>query len=279
LENLLKKINRRNFIKGLGIAAAGSFLASCKPFEINNVVPPDETIKSTSTVKPTVAPTPTPSQVPTPAQTKEEFLATHGILSGDTNRNVVLMTYDDQGTYVQVEQILAAYRSHPKSKATFFFLGNKIEPSGKVVRAIINDGHLLGCHGWDHETPLSKKSDAAINQDFERCFEAINNVIPGYVFQFVRFPFGDSFQSERVLRIAARWGMQHVYWTMGSNGNTTDTYRIVTSQVKPGSIVLSHMFRKYDYEKAGMIVDRLIEMGYSLESIKTGRRRDDVYPS
>jgi len=276
--------------------AAGGILAACKPVQITIQLPPDQSmnqstatteVRPTDTAIPTSEPThtPTPDITPTPINTyipnlteaHIEFLSTHEVVEGDNNRKVVMMTYDDSGTFTQVSQILEAFRKYPNCRATFFIIGNKISQSKKVIPAILEDGHVLGCHGWDHETPLSKKSDADIHSDFERCFEAMQKMIPGYVFEFVRFPWGDSVGNPRVLKIAAQWGMQHVYWTFGSGGLTRDTYRTVIDNVKPGSIVLSHMLRPYDCTQAGRIVDKLWEMGYSLESLRTGRKPGDIY--
>jgi peptidoglycan/xylan/chitin deacetylase (PgdA/CDA1 family) len=208
---------------------------------------------------------------------KIDFLAAHEIIEGDTSRRVVMMTYDDNAKFSQVEAILKAFRKYPNTKATFFFEGQKINISSKAVKAIIADGHTLGCHGWDHLALYSKLTDSQIDKSIERCFDAIDRIVPGFRFQFIRFPYGDSVGTPRILRIAARWGMQHIYWTMGSNGISKDTINIVTKNVKPGSIVLSHMFRYYDYSDAEKIVDSLISKGYSLESVATGRKQEDIY--
>ncbi len=289
-----KQIPRRGFLRMVGFAVMGAAINSCsriRTFLTSSNRKADATLEFVEKAtlltqndlnnKPAAivnnTNTDAKPSAPVDEQFKVDFLASHEVLEGDTSRLVVMMTYDDNAKFFQVETILKAFRKYPGSRATFFFEGEKIHLSIKAVKAILADGHTLGCHGWDHLTPLSKLKDSQIDFAFERCFEDLEKVVPGYRFQFVRFPFGDSQGNQRVLRIAAQWGMQHVYWTMGSNGLTKSTYNIVASQVKPGSIVLSHMFRKYDVEQAEMIVDKLIDMGYSLESIETGRKPVDIF--
>lgn len=106
----------------------------------------------------------------------------------------------------------------------------------------------------------------------------IDKVVPGYKVQFIRFPYGDSVGNLRVLRLAAQYGLQHIFWTMGSNGLIKNTKNIIASQVKNGSIVISHMFRYYDVKQAEDIVSTLIDKGFTLESVKTGRKTTDIYP-
>jgi peptidoglycan/xylan/chitin deacetylase (PgdA/CDA1 family) len=304
--------SRRDFLRLMGLTVLGGAITSCSPKSIGlNLIKTENpyiqktlaratpTTNSNSPTK--ISPTDTPAhtavveEIPTATgnsgkeptltaypqigkftQDKINFLTHHEVREGDTSLPVVMMTYDDVGTFKQVEVILKAFKKYSPSKATFFFTGEKILPSARVVRAIIEDGHIIGCHGWSHRS-FSKLSDEKINLEIERCFEAIDKVVPGYRFQFIRFPYGDSVGNPRVLHLAAQYGMQHVYWTMGSNGLIKNTKSIVTSKVKNGSIVLSHMFRYFDVNQADEIVSALIEKGFSLESVKTGRKPEDIY--
>jgi peptidoglycan/xylan/chitin deacetylase (PgdA/CDA1 family) len=208
---------------------------------------------------------------------KEEkaFLAMHEIQEGDTNRPVVMMTYDDNAKYDDVRAILDAYNRN-YAKATFFFIGEKVRLSSKAVRAIVEEGHTLGCHGYEH-IDLSELTNNQINRQIEQSFDAVNEVVPGYRMRFIRFPFGNGMGDPRLLKIAADWGLQHVWWTMGSGGLDSGTYDNVMRNVKNGSIILSHMFRPYDVSQVEQIVENLLEKGYSLESVETGRKKEDVF--
>ncbi len=205
-----------------------------------------------------------------------EFIANHEIVEGDTDRNVVMMTYDDMGTEEQIEKILAAYRPYPNCKASFFYLGDKLEWSAKSIQKIVEEGHLLGSHFWNH-SQMSTLSSDRIERWFELNISALDKVIPGYKMKYFRMPYGDGVSNKRILNIAAKFGLQHVYWSMGSNGTVSDTYQKVLWAVKPGSIVLSHIHRYYDYTQANLIVDGLLEKGFSLETIDTGKKPADRF--
>lgn len=204
------------------------------------------------------------------------FLVQHEILEGDTSRNVVMMTYDDSGSPEQIESILAAYRPYPDCKATFFYLGDKLERSAKSIEKIISEGHVLGSHFWNHSA-MTKLSSDRIERWFDLNITTLEEIAPGYTMKYFRMPYGDGVGNERILTIAAQFGLQHVYWTMGSNGLIPETYQNVLWAVEPGSIVLSHMFRYYDYTQAGLIVDGLLENGFAIETVHTGKKPEDQY--
>ena len=235
---------------------------------------------ATHTITPTRTPEPTatfsPSQITQLVTPQEaEFLAAHEVKIGDTNRPVVMMTYDDNGTYDEVRTILDAFKPYDM-KATFFFIGEKIPLSSKAVHAIVNEGHLLGCHGYAHND-FMRLNDDQINRRIEKSFKAVEEVVPGYRMRFIRFPYGSGVGSERILRVVAQWGLQHIYWSCGSNGTIPDTLDTVMRNVGNGAIVLSHMYRYYDVTQAQQIVESLVAAGYTLETVETGRALVDVY--
>jgi peptidoglycan/xylan/chitin deacetylase (PgdA/CDA1 family) len=258
-------------------------ISACQPL----IIPIEFPTATTQSENPTPEPFPTDfAPVSTPtfsperlneflSQEEAQFIADHEIKCGDEKRPVVMMTYDDNAKYADVRRILDVFNKHHAS-ATFFFIGEKITYSAKAVRAIISEGHLFGCHGWEH-IDLTKLSDDQVNRQISRCFDALNEISPGYRMRFIRFPFGNGISNPRLLRIAAGWGMQHVAWTMGSGGMDRYTKDNIFRNVKNGSIVLSHMFRPFDVEQAEEIVSGLIDRGFTLETVETGRRLADMY--
>ncbi|MCD6476501.1 MAG: polysaccharide deacetylase family protein [Anaerolineaceae bacterium] len=291
------KITRREFLVRAGIGLVGSAAVACqpiitqiKPQIINSQqtqtpftstqhptdIPPSQTPTPPPTHTPTCAPTFSPDQLPDLLSQEEiNFLAHHEIKEGDTSRPVVMMTYDDNAKYKQVRFILDAYKKY-QMKASFFFIGEKILLSAKAVRAIVEEGHLLGCHGWVHDDFLQLSSDK-VNRRIEKSFKAVQEIVPGYRLRFIRFPYGSGTGSMRLLKIAASWGLQHTFWNISSGGLVKNTYDTVMRDVQNGSIVVSHMFRKYDVEQAEDIIISLLEKGYTLETVETGRKPEDIF--
>jgi len=281
-----KKISRRQFIQRTASLGMSALLTAC---QVDNVLPlPQKHLKSLPTSiqpqetpaginsEPRIASTLTPPNIS--KMDLIDFLVKHSIRKGDDTRPVVLMTYDDDGSPSMIEDILSAYRNYGNSKTTFFFIGDRLEICRKSVEKIITEGHVLGCHGW-HHVSFNTLTDSDIHAQFEKFHRKILEIAPGYQVKFFRLPYGAGFTEDRILRIAAQWDLQHVFWTMGSDGLIPRTDKNVISETKNGSIVLSHMNRYFDYTQANFIVDGLMRRGFSLESVATGISPDDMRPA
>jgi len=282
-------LKRRDFLKQAGISTAGFLLNACQ-MQYQNHIPTDIFPTSTQTALPTPIATqtalPTHTQVPMAtfctdqitrlvSENEIDFLVNHEVTKGDTSRKVIMMTYDDNGRYQEIRSILDAFKAF-HMKATFFFIGEKIPLSSKAVHAVVDEGHLLACHGYAHNNFMALSNDQ-INRRIEKCFKVVDEIVPGYRMRFIRFPYGSGVGSERILRAVAQWGLQHIYWSTGSNGTIPDTLGTVMRNAENGAIVLSHMHRYYDINQAPEIVAGLVEAGYSLETIETGRAPEDKY--
>jgi peptidoglycan/xylan/chitin deacetylase (PgdA/CDA1 family) len=161
-------------------------------------------------------------------------------------------------------------------QSDLFYLGDKLEQSARSIEKIVSEGHLLGSHFWNHSRMSTLSSDR-IKRWFELNISTLEIIIPGYEMHYFRMPYGDGIGDKRILKIAAQFGLQHVFWTMGSNGLVPDTYKKILESVKSGSIVLSHIFRFYDYSQAQMIIEGLLGKSFSVETIDTGKKLEDTY--
>jgi peptidoglycan/xylan/chitin deacetylase (PgdA/CDA1 family) len=198
-------------------------------------------------------------------------------MHGDTSRRVVLMTYDDfiiedpeQGK-VNFNQILTAYRDL-KCRTTFFLPGgydsdDAIFQIAPIIERIVSEGHALGCHGLIHE-PMTTYEDWKIRKHAAIWVNSLKIILPGFQARWFRAPFGDV--NELIRKTFAEYGMQSVLWSVESNGMISDTYDKVVDAVQPGDIVLSHSQRPYDAKLARPILERLLELGFTVESVDTG---------
>jgi len=287
---MVDPLPRREFLRlaaRLGLGGAAAVLAAgCQPVaaavqaltEAPTFTPPDPTVLSpTATAVPSPQPTPTfaPEQLPGLVSPEEAaFLAGHEIWSGDETRPKIMMTYDDFGTEEQIDKILEAFRQ-VGGKATFFYLGDHLLRSARSIERIVAGGHQLGCHGYFHEQPLTNLSAGEVEAQFEQYFRDVAEIVPGYRVRFFRAPFGAI--NEEVRAQAARWGMQSVRWSFSSDGLTPKTRKIVQANASNGAIVLSHIYRYFDYMHADRITLLLVESGYQLVTVADGIKDSDRF--
>lgn len=265
-----KKITRRKLLKKVGISLAGASLYAG--------IFPHTQLSSSTLVKQTTGSEKDPLQKPAnPTEISEtekpdlpveeiNFMANHEIITGDTLRRVVSITYDDVTEDKQLTELLDIYLEHGV-KATFFVMGADLVHCKVNVPRLIEEGHDLAFHGWVHDMPFTQLSDKAIHTQFRKFTHEIHTMLPGYRVRYFRAPFGD--RNLRVKEIAAQWGMQHVLWSLESGGNDKSTLSNVVDRVKNGDIILSHVNRVFDISDADMILRTLIRKGYSVEALST----------
>lgn len=250
------------------------------------------TTRPTHTITPTSTRTQTSSKTPTVTSTKQEidiltpgkidFLANHPINHGRTDEKIVIMTYDEGIIPVNVEHLLNIYKTFG-GKCTFFMTGNGLEQSQDLLARIIDEGHVIGCHSYEHIN-LAELADEKISEQIIMWFEKFRSYLPYYQVNFFRAPYGS--KDDRVLKIAASFGLQHVHWNIESGGTTPETLKYVFDgfqryqnyyQAVGGAIVLSHTMRSYDISQAEDIVSRWIDLGYQLITIDQGKMASDTW--
>ena len=69
--------------------------------------------------------------------------------TGPVSGNALYLTFDDGPNAGYTERVLDVLAAH-SAKATFFLLGEQVEAHPAVVRRIVDEGHQLGNHSYNH---------------------------------------------------------------------------------------------------------------------------------
>ncbi|MDY7086013.1 MAG: polysaccharide deacetylase family protein, partial [Actinomycetota bacterium] len=169
-----------------------------------------------------------------------------------TGSNVVALTFDDGPDPVQTPKILELLAQH-QVKATFCLVGTQVQRHPDIVRQIVDEGHTLCNHTWDHSLKIGKDKPAKIKADLVRTNAAILAAVPDAKIPFFRAPGGNF--TERLVGVASKTGMTSLYWEVDPRDwehpeKETEQQHIarivgdVRKQVRPGAIVLSHDFNQ-----------------------------------
>jgi peptidoglycan/xylan/chitin deacetylase (PgdA/CDA1 family) len=129
-------------------------------------------------------------------------------LSGVGEPDHVALTFDDGPDPRSTPAFLAALREY-EVKATFFLLGRMLEAAPGLGRELVEAGHEIAVHGWEHRCMLLRGPTATYD-DLARAMECIVTVtgtVPGWY----RPPYG--VLSSSALRAARRLGLTPVLWT------------------------------------------------------------------
>ena len=190
-----------------------------------------------------------------------------------TGSDAVALTFDDGPDPVQTPRLLALLAEY-RVTATFCLVGQQVKAHPDIVRQIVDGGHTLCNHSWDHSFKLGKESPADIRADLEATSAAIREAVPNADIPYFRAPGG--FFTDRLVSVAGDYGMISIYWEVDPKdwerqGDETDAQHIdrvvrtVKSELRPGAIVLSH-----DFNQPGTITAYERLLPYIAGSFRTG---------
>lgn len=207
------------------------------------------TPKPTATSKPTPKPAPKPTATPKPPSTAPQTPVTGSTVSGCGNPNPgkVLLTFDDGGP--KAGAILAVLDRY-NIKARWFPTGQWAGANGAFIQRLIADGQMLGNHSYSHPQMFASLGRTELARQVDQGYH------PSKVF---RFPYGASDATSRSI-VTSRgysicgWSIDTLDW----RGNSADTItQIVTSQARPGAVVLMHLSFQTDVDALPRIIDNL----------------------
>ena len=210
---------------------------------------------------PTPIPTPTPSPTPTPTPTPEP--------TKDPNRPMVALTFDDGPNLTLTIPVLEKLKEYGV-KATFFVLASAInDQSGPMLQMMVDDGHEIGVHGWNHER-MTNFTASENTKRFEKAINKISGWIEGgYTPKLMRPPGGH--KNGTVQHGAKDAGLAVIMWSVDTRDweskNVEKIMEIVKKETKNGSIILCHDHHKPTLDALDVMIPWLLEQGYELVTV------------
>ena len=178
----------------------------------------------------------------------------------------IFLTFDDGPHPVITLQVLDVLKTY-NAKATFFCIGNNVVKYPEVYKRIIDEGHAVGNHTFNHLNGWKTADDLYLN-DVDEAKDYIDS-------NLFRPPYGriSRFQIQQLLK--PKYQMKMVMWTVLSGDFDRDIsaekcLNNVLLSTKAGSIVVFH-----DSEKAAekmlyalpKVLEHFSKKGFSFEKI------------
>jgi peptidoglycan-N-acetylglucosamine deacetylase len=149
------------------------------------------------------------------------------------------LSYDDGPSPANTLRLLELLERY-EARATFFVVGAEVEKHPELARAVVDAGHELGNHSFDHANPLTLEEDE-LRADFNRAAVAIERAT-GRRPALLRPPYG-----KRAPELAALHrpdGVATVLWSIDSGDTRGTSVDVVTHEVteniEAGDVVLMH---------------------------------------
>jgi len=204
------------------------------------------------------------------SETSEEPLAFELIplripLHIDPSRPMVALTFDD-GPSTYTSYILDILEKH-NVRATFFTIGNRLEPNMDIALRAVSLGNEIIGHSWDH-SDMTRLTDAQIKQQILNTNFAVE-AITGVETRIFRPPFGAV--NDRVQRVSRELGFAIINWSIDPmdwrNRNADIVYEAIMNNARNNAIILSHDLYDTTVEAMERVIPALIAQGYQLVTV------------
>lgn len=186
-------------------------------------------------------------------------------------QKTVYLTFDDGPTPEITEWIIALLKQH-NIRATFFCIGNNIEKYPDIFQKVIDDGHTIGNHTFNHMNGWNTQNIPYL-KNMETCELSITKRIEKDSVKLFRPPYGKikPYQAKEI----RKKGYKIIMWdVLSADFDTTITpqqcLQNVTANTTAGSVIIFHDSIKafpnleYTLPKA---IEYLKENGFSFDAI------------
>lgn len=176
---------------------------------------------------------------------------------------VVALTFDDgpnPATTPQVLDILARYGA----KATFYVLGSAIDGNTAILQRMVNSGHEIGNHTWNHPK-LTGLTAEQIAWQFNTTTDAIK-AATGNLPKTFRPPYGatSAFVKSQTNLTQILWTVDTLDW---QNKSTEAMMGHIRASLQPGGVILMHDIHPTTMYALPTIMDYLVAEGYRFVTI------------
>lgn len=168
----------------------------------------------------------------------------------------LVLTFDDGPGSSLTPEILDILAER-KAKATFFLTGKNIVGREAIVRQILEQGHDIFSHGYDHLHGL-KTSPFRVLSDIKRGWAAIDSAL-GTIRK--KYPFRPPNGKLNIISLLYLW-LKHVpivYWSLDSRDTwreKPDCQMIVQLAVKTGgAVLLVHDFDRKNKDTSRYVIE------------------------
>ncbi|RBW68148.1 delta-lactam-biosynthetic de-N-acetylase [Bacillus taeanensis] len=209
-----------------------------------------------------------------PATTEPEYQKlldeNGGIFIGNTNEKVLYLTFDNGYENGYTEPILDILKEK-KVPAAFFVTGHYLDDQPKLIKRMVEEGHIVGNHSWSHPD-LTNVGDEKLKAELDKVKQKFTEMTGVKEMNYLRPPRGVF--SERTLALSNQLGYTNVFWSLAYKDWETNkqkgwkyAYDNILKQVHPGSILLLHTVSKDNAEALEKVIDELRKQGYTFKSL------------
>lgn len=208
---------------------------------------------------------------PTGNATADELAEYDAYYIGDTNENIIYLTFDAGYENGYTPAILDALKKH-NVKATFFIVGNYVNTSPDLVKRMVDEGHIVANHTYNHPNMSKISTMESFSDELQKLEAAYKEVTGQEMTKYYRPPQGK--YSEENLKMAQLlgyktffWSLAYVDWYNDNQPTKEQAFDKLLGRIHPGAIVLLHSTSRTNAEILDELLTKWEEMGYKFGSL------------
>jgi peptidoglycan/xylan/chitin deacetylase (PgdA/CDA1 family) len=194
---------------------------------------------------------------------------------GPAARSAVALTFDDGPDAHYTARIAEVLNAH-QARATFFCIGQELEPCRDLAKSLISSGHELENHTYSHNTGRDLFSAPRLVKDLQRCQDLLGD-LTGRAPSYYRPAVG--IRNPPVHAAASALGLTVVTWTHSARDGvfalTPRRARSLAARADAGSILALHdgqrlrnpSLREQTVRQLPLLLQLLKERGFALQTL------------
>ncbi|MCD8396978.1 MAG: polysaccharide deacetylase family protein [Lachnospiraceae bacterium] len=211
-------------------------------------------------------------KTPVANATAEELAQYDAYFVGDTEENVIYLTFDCGYENGNTPAILEALKNHGVS-ATFFVVGNFVEDNPGLVNQMLAEGHTVGNHTAHHPDMSAISDIESFQAEMEELETLFYEATGQEISKYYRPPQGKYSQSN--LSMAQElgyqtffWSLAYVDWYQDDQPTEEEAFEKLLGRIHPGAVVLLHNTSSTNAAILDELLTRWEEMGYRFGTLE-----------
>lgn len=189
------------------------------------------------------------------------------ICRGRTEEPMVSLTFDDGPHEINTPAILGVLKKYQVT-AAFFVTGCHAEQYPLLVKAIDQDGHLIGNHTLSHSYWFDFFSARRMEREIRITNDLIKQ-ITGRIPRLFRPPYG--VLNPMLSKALSRLNLVVVCWNIRSfdtlSNNNQNTINKIVKNIKPGSIIVLHDHTEFVRTSLESLILAILKAGFRFEPL------------
>ena len=190
---------------------------------------------------------------------------------GDAQKKKIYITFDAGFENGNTPAILDALKKH-NITAAFFLVGNYIKMSPSLVKRMVDEGHIVGNHTYNHPD-MSKISEAdSFREEIESLEKLFKESTGKDMKKYYRPPQGkyskkNLYMAHEMGYTTVFWSLAYVDWYTDDQPSREEAFEKLIPRIHPGAVVLLHSTSATNAKILDELLTRWKAEGYTFGSL------------